>query len=501
MSNTTLDMLGGLLTPDLLRTAGKAIGESDTGVAKALGMAFPAILGQMVQGANNSTLMGNIVEMAKNPAIGSLLGSGGGILSTVGSILTLGAAGSGPFSSITTGLLSALFGNKIGDLGRTIGSLAGLKHPGSAGSLLGLAAPMVLAALGNKLGSSMTGTGLSILLGQEKNSIMKALPGPLGSALGLVGGAGMAAAAPIVNAAPAAAPARVAAAAPAPHVAAPAARAAPPAPAPVYDDEPRGGSVLGSILGLIITGAVIAGLVFGISQCRRATETAVAPAAPPAAAPKVAEAPKPAPAPAAAPAKPVEAPKPVASAPAPAPVAPPPAAAPAPAPAAPAKPVSVLGGLKPGEGGLMSLALPTGKTISMAAKGVEAQLIEFLEDTSRPIDKGTWFDFDRLNFKTASSELTPESRSQVEAVAEIMKAFPTSEVKIGGYTDNVGNPENNLKLSDSRAKSVASELVALGIAATRLDAEGYGEQHAIADNATPEGRAKNRRTALSVRKR
>lgn len=498
MSNTTLDMLSGLLTPDLLRTAGKAIGESDTGVAKALGAAFPAILGQMVQGANNSTLMGNIVEMAKNPAIGSLLGSGGGILSTVGSILTLGAAGSGPFSSITTGLLSALFGNKIGDLGRAIGSLAGLKHPGSAGSLLGLAAPMVLAALGNKLGSSMTGTGLSVLLGQEKNSIMKALPGPLGSALGLVGGAGMAAAAaPIVNAAPASAPARVAAAAPAPQ----AARAAAPAAAPVYDDEPRGGSVLGSILGLIITGAVIAGLVFGISQCRRATETAVAP---PAAAPKVAEAPKPAPAPAA-PAKPVEAPKPVAAAPAPAPVAPPPAAAPAPAPvaapAAPAKPVSLLGSLKPGEGGLMSLALPTGKTISMAAKGVEAQLIEFLEDTSRPIDKGTWFDFDRLNFKTASSELTPESRSQVEAVAEIMKAFPTSEVKIGGYTDNVGNPENNLKLSDTRAKSVATELVALGIAATRLDAEGYGEQHAIADNATPEGRAKNRRTALSVRKR
>ncbi len=52
-----------------------------------------------------------------------------------------------------------------------------------------------------------------------------------------------------------------------------------------------------------------------------------------------------------------------------------------------------------------------------------------------------------------------------------------------------------------QAKSVATELVALGIAATRLDAEGYGEQHAIADNATPEGRAKNRRTALSVRKR
>lgn len=492
MSTSTLDLLSGLLTPDLLRTAAKATGETDSGIAKALGAAFPAILGQMVQGANNSTLMGNIVEMAKNPAVGSLLGSGGGILSTVGSLLTLGAAGSSPLTSIATGMLSALFGNKIGDVTRTIGSLAGLKHAGSAGSLLGLAGPLVLAALGSKLGNGLTGTALAVLLGQEKNSIMKAIPAPMSSVLGLMGGGAAAA----VGATPAA----MTKAAP----------AAAPVAAAVYDDEPRGGSFLGSIIGLVITGAVIAGLVFGISQCRRATETAVVPAA----APKVAEAPKPAPAPAAkvaeapkpapaapAPAKPVEAPKPAAAAaPAPAPAVAAPAPA-APAPAAAAKVASLLAGLKPGDGGLMSLALPTGKTIQMAEKGVESALISFLEDASKPIDKGTWFDFDRLSFKTASSELTPESRSQVEAVAEIMKAFPTSEIKIGGYTDNVGNPENNLKLSDSRAKSVATELVALGIAATRLDAEGYGEQHAVADNATPEGRAKNRRTALSVRKR
>jgi outer membrane protein OmpA-like peptidoglycan-associated protein len=500
MSTSTLDLLTGLLTPDMLRTAAKATGETDSGIAKALGAAFPAILGQMVQGANNSTLMGNIVEMAKTPAVGALLGPGGGVLSTVGSLLTLGAAGSSPLTSIATGLLSALFGNRIGDIGKAIGSLAGLKHAGSAGSLLGLAAPMVLAALGNRLGSGLTGTALAVLLGQEKAGIMKAIPGALTGAMGLIGG-GTAAGAAAATAAPAAA-ARVAHSAPAAAAAAAAA----------YDDEPRGGSFLGSVLGLIITGAVIAGLVFGISQCRRATETAVAPAAPAPAAKvaepvkaapapaKVAEPAKVAPAPVAA--KPVEAPKP---APAPVAAAPtPPPAAPAPAPAAPAaaaKIASLLAGLKPGEGGLMSLALPTGKTIQMAEKGVESALIGFLEDASRPIDKGTWFDFDRLSFKTASSDLTPESRSQVEAVAEIMKAFPTSEVKIGGYTDNVGNPENNLKLSDTRAKAVATELIALGIPAARLDAEGYGEQHAVADNATPEGRARNRRTALSVRKR
>ena len=485
MSTSTLDLLSGLLTPDLLRTAAKATGETDSGIAKALGAAFPAILGQMVQGANNSTLMGNIVAMAKNPAVGALFGTGGGVLSTVGSLLTLGAAGSSPLTSIATGLLSALFGDKIGGITSAIGSLAGLKHAGSAGSLIGLAAPMVLAALGNKLGGSMTGTALAVLLGQEKAGIMNAIPGALTGALGLVGSGAAAAAATAAH--------------PAAATGGRLAHTAPAVAAVVHEEEARGGSFLGSILGLIITGAVIAGLVFGISQCRRATETAVAPAAPAPAA-KVAEPAKGAPAPVAA--QPVEAPKP---APAPVAAAPtPPPAAPAPAPAAPAaaaKIASLLAGLKPGEGGLMSLALPTGKTIQMAAKGVESELIGFLEDASRPIDKGTWFDFDRLNFKTASSELTPESRSQVEAVAEIMKAFPTSEVKIGGYTDNVGNPENNLKLSDTRAKSVMSELVALGIAATRLDAEGYGEQHALADNATPEGRAKNRRTALSVRKR
>ena len=137
----------------------------------------------------------------------------------------------------------------------------------------------------------------------------------------------------------------------------------------------------------------------------------------------------------------------------------------------------------------------------MAEKGVESQLIAFLEDQSRPVDKGTWFDFDRLSFKTASSDLTAESRSQVEAVAEILKAFPTSQIKIGGYTDNQGDPAMNLKLSDDRAKRVMGEIVGLGIGADRVSAEGYGEQHAVADNGSAEGRAKNRRTALSVRQR
>ena len=73
------------------------------------------------------------------------------------------------------------------------------------------------------------------------------------------------------------------------------------------------------------------------------------------------------------------------------------------------------------------------------------------------------------------------------------------KVKIGGYTDNTGNKEANLKLSQDRATNVMSELVKLGVGASRMEAEGYGEDHPVADNATEEGRAKNRRISLRYR--
>lgn len=498
MSMSTLKLLEGLLTPDMLRTAARATGESESGISKALGAAFPVILGQLAGGAGNSTLMGKVADMIKQPAIAALLGPGGGILAQVGSLLGPGGA-SGPVGSIASTMLAALFGSNTGGILGTLGSLAGLRNAASASSLFGLAAPMVLAALGNRLGGSLTGTALAVLLGQEKNAIMSAVPPALSGMLGMIGGLpGAAAAAGTVAATAGAAMTGAASsvATTAAMQAAPVAKATATAPATSVaktatrevEEPARGSAIGGSLLGLLLTGAVIAGVVFLLSQCNKKV-------APPAPAPKVeapkvepkkaAEAPKPAPAPVAAPAP-----------------APTPAPAPAPAAApAPAKAASLLASMKPGAGGLFDLALPTGKTISIAEKGVEAALIGFIEDTTKPIDKGTWFDFDRLTFKTASSDLTPESKAQVEAVSEILKAFSTAKVKIGGYTDNQGEPTMNLKLSDDRAKSVMAALVALGIGADRLEAEGYGEQHAIADNGTPEGRAKNRRTALSVRGR
>jgi OmpA-OmpF porin, OOP family len=69
-------------------------------------------------------------------------------------------------------------------------------------------------------------------------------------------------------------------------------------------------------------------------------------------------------------------------------------------------------------------------------------------------------------------------------------------LKIGGYTDNSGDATANVRLSQARADAVSHELVGMGVGAARLEAEGYGSQHPVADNATEEGRARNRRVAL-----
>lgn len=145
-----------------------------------------------------------------------------------------------------------------------------------------------------------------------------------------------------------------------------------------------------------------------------------------------------------------------------------------------------------------TLALPGGRTLNVPADGLEHQLVAFITDSSKPVDKTTWFNFDRLLFETGSATLKPESQEQLKDVAAIFAAFPKIRAKVGGYTDNVGKAAANLQLSDRRAKSVMQQLVGLGVAQDRLAAEGYGDQHPVADNSTEQGRAQNRRIALRV---
>ena len=115
--------------------------------------------------------------------------------------------------------------------------------------------------------------------------------------------------------------------------------------------------------------------------------------------------------------------------------------------------------------------------------------------------KGNWFNFVDLNFETGSDKLDAKSLAEVNNISEILKAFPAVALKVGGYTDNVGAAASNLALSTKRAAAVKSKLVELGTDAARLESEGYGDQHPVASNDTEEGKAQNRRIAVSVRKK
>lgn len=145
--------------------------------------------------------------------------------------------------------------------------------------------------------------------------------------------------------------------------------------------------------------------------------------------------------------------------------------------------------------------LPDGVELNIPANGIESKLLAFVSDSSKVVDKTTWFNFDRLLYETASAKLMPQSREQLQNIAAILKAYPAVNLKIGGYTDNTGNAAANKKLSQARAQSAMNELVSMGVSASRLEAEGYGSEHPVASNATEEGRAQNRRTACRVTKK
>jgi K(+)-stimulated pyrophosphate-energized sodium pump len=109
-----------------------------------------------------------------------------------------------------------------------------------------------------------------------------------------------------------------------------------------------------------------------------------------------------------------------------------------------------------------------------------------------------WMNFDSFTFASGSSSLPRGARSEIGEIAATLDADPDLHLTIEGFTDNVESPTENLRMSQSRADSVKNALVAIGIAAGRITARGLGEKEPIADNATEEGRATNRRVSVTV---
>jgi OmpA-OmpF porin, OOP family len=152
-------------------------------------------------------------------------------------------------------------------------------------------------------------------------------------------------------------------------------------------------------------------------------------------------------------------------------------------------------------GAFVRRPLPSGVDLNVPERGVESKLIAYLSDAARPIDPNLWFTLDRLEFETGSAILRASSQEQLRNIAAVLKAYPQVELKIGGYTDNVGDAAANLKLSQDRASNTRAALISLGVDGGRVSAQGFGKEHPVASNDTEEGRQRNRRIDLHVTKK
>ena len=108
------------------------------------------------------------------------------------------------------------------------------------------------------------------------------------------------------------------------------------------------------------------------------------------------------------------------------------------------------------------------------------------------------YTLDNVQFESGKSTLLKSSFGELEEVFEFMKFKNDIIIEIGGHTDNMGDDESNLKLSEARAEAVKNYLVSKGISPNRIASKGYGENQPIDNNSTAEGRQNNRRTEVRI---
>jgi OOP family OmpA-OmpF porin len=101
-----------------------------------------------------------------------------------------------------------------------------------------------------------------------------------------------------------------------------------------------------------------------------------------------------------------------------------------------------------------------------------------------------------IHFDTGKAAILPDSESVLSEIAKLLQQNTDLKLRIEGHTDNQGNAATNQALSEKRAQAVVTWLSAHGVAASRLSAKGLGPTQPVADNATDDGRAKNRRVEL-----
>lgn len=431
MSLNIIDLIKGQLGPALVTQAASHLGESESGIAKAISGLLPAVIGGLANNSSNT----NVLDSVSNPSSQGMLGN------------LLGLATNNN-TSVVSGLLTSIFGDKVGGLVNSIATYAGISNNSSA-SLLNLVTGATVGSIGKYASdNNLDKSGISSLLSNQKGIISTLLPAGLSLAslnLGSWFGGEHTE--------------RV-------HV------TTPETPKPrvevtrgtnqgetFNDRTPNnndgGSSIWKWLLPLLL--AVVAGY-FLWNQCKK-TETTTT--------------------------------------------------------TLPADTLNVdHDTITTTTGDTVPVTTVTkvddnidlnGKALKGYKDGMEDRMITFLKSdgyknaANDEALKTTWYDFDHVNFKMGSStELEANSQGQLDNLLAILKAYPDAKVKIGGYTDKVGNEANNVKLSKERAEFIKNWLNSKGVGAQVLGADGYGSEFAtVATSASDAERAVDRK--MSVR--
>ncbi len=444
MSNIITE-LGSLVTSQIVKSAANSLGESEGGIGKVIGALAPTILGGLLNKSSDNSAFGQIFDMLGNK-------DNAGYLDNLGGLIGGGNLAHNDPKDAAGGFLGSLFGDKMGGIIDMVASVAGVKKSSSS-SLLGMVAPMIMGYIGKKiLKEGLSASGLASFLGGQRNNIADAMPNQLADMIGFDMPESLAdKAVDTVKA-----------------TAGMAASTMDKVADTAVDTAKSGGNMLMKVLPLLLLGIV--GL-FAWKQCGNDVKNAgekmvdVAGDAASATAGAVGD---------------------VANA----------------TVDAAGNVVDAAGNAIAGLGDFFKRKLANGIELNIPEFGVESKLLNFLDDAKMSISKDEWYDFDRINFATGSASLDiNKSQEQLSNIAQIMKAYPNMNIKVGGYTDNTGNEAANLKLSEARANTVKNAISNLGVAANRIETEGYGIAHPVATNDTAEGRAKNRRIAVRVTKK
>ena len=132
--------------------------------------------------------------------------------------------------------------------------------------------------------------------------------------------------------------------------------------------------------------------------------------------------------------------------------------------------------------------IPEGSAYNMVSK----------EIALKNIDIGSKIALRNVFFETGKSEVKIDSYPELDRLIQLMMDVPTLKIELSGHTDNVGNDEYNLNLSQRRADAVRAYLTSRGVDKSRVLAVGYGESKPVDSNDTKDGRANNRRTEFEI---